>query len=861
MRRFRKLLKLLGLVLAGLLAAVAILGVWLVRRGWPQVEGSIAVRGLGAPVDVVRVEPGVPHLYARDGHDLFFAQGYVHAQDRLWQMELNRRAGAGELSALFGDATLDLDRAMRVFDIRRGAERDWQAQSPAARAVLQAYADGVNAFLAQHRRSLPIEFTLLGVEPRPWMPVDSLSWAKLMALNLSLNSSFEILRAQLIARLGEPTARRLLLPYPPGEPVIVPPEAGGYPSLPRQEGLAQNAPLAPDAAADLPAWPSERGSPALRFSSAPAPRFGPAPAPAPSFGPAPAPAPRFAGLRLLAAPLAAAWGSNSWVVAGSRTASGRPLLANDTHLGLQMPSIWYQIGLHGGGFDVVGFSFPGMPLVVLGHNPRVAWGITNLCADVQDLYVEKLDAPLAGRPRRYLYQGTWHELAVSRQSVPVKGKPALGYEVRATRHGPIVNDAFPELKDAPPMALRWTALEPGGSHLLDALMALDRAADWPSFHRALAAWDVPSLDFVYADVDGNIGYQATGQVPLRAPGHLGLVPAPGWDGAAEWRGFIPYDAMPHLYNPPSGFIVIANNKVVADGYPYFLAYDMADPYRARRITERLAAGRRLTSGDMRSLQGDTYGLPAAALRPYLLAVAPAGPRERRALDEVRRWDLRYTPDAIGATVFEVWYWHFLGDLLADKLDKSLLDDYRQIGLSQVPSILALMSRPDDPLFDDRRTPQVEHRDDIVRRALSHAVAWLGRHHGEDPAGWSYGRVHSVTLVHQPLGQSGIPPLTWAFNSATYGAPGTAFTVDAAMPDFTSPFAVVFGTSQRLIVDLADLDRSLWVNSTGQSALLFHRHREDQTPRWLALGYYPLLASEAKLRAAAEATLRLVPAGR
>jgi penicillin amidase len=858
MKKLLKVLKVAGLVVAALLVAAALLGAWLVRRAWPQEDGSLGVAGLHAQVEVVRVEPGVPHLYARDGHDLFFAQGYVHAQDRLWQMELNRRLGAGEVSALFGEAALDLDRTMRVFEIRAGAERDWQASSPPVRAMLLAYCDGVNAFLAQHRGRLPLEFILLGVEPRPWTPVDSLSWAKLMALNLALNSSFEILRSQLTERLGAAAAARLLLPYPPGEPVIVPPPPGGYaaPAPPpatlaaavkpgkgkRAAGLGL-APLVP--AAPLPAAPA-----AGTLSAAGGRRRPGAPA---AGGGALA-----GGRQALTGGRQAAWGSNAWVVAGSRTATGRPLLANDTHLGLQMPSVWYQIGLHGGGWDVVGFSFPGMPLVVIGHNPRIAWGITNLCADVTDLYVEKLDAPLAGHPRRYRFRGAWRDLAVTRQRIQIKGKPALDYEVRATHHGPIVNDAFPELKNAPPTAVRWTALEPGGARLLDALMALDRAAGWATFHQALGSWDVPSLDFVYADVDGHIGYQATGLIPLRAPGQQGLVPANGWEGAAEWRGFIPYDALPRLYDPPQGFIVSANNKVAGDGYPFFLAYDMADPYRARRVTDRLAAARGLAVADMRALQADTYGLPALALRPFLLAVAPAGERERRALDEVRRWDLRYEPDSVGATVFEAWYWHFLGDLLEDKLGKPLLDDYRQVGLSQVPSIVALLGHPADPLFDDRRTPAVEHRDDVVRRALSHAVSWLAKRYGDDPAGWRYGRVHSVTLVHQPLGQSGIAPLMWAFNSATYPAPGTAFTVDAAMPDFTNPFAVVFGTSQRMIVDLADLDRSLWVNSTGECAVPFHRHREDQTKRWIDVDYYPLLASEAKLRAAAEARLLLVP---
>jgi penicillin amidase len=828
MRRLRKVLKWIAVSLAVLLAIGALVLTWLVRRAWPREDGRIEVAGLHAPVEVLRAGPGVPHLYARDEHDLFFAQGWVHAQDRLWQMELNRRVGAGELASLFGDDAVPLDRAMRVFEIRASAQRDWQEASPAVRAMLTAYADGVNAFVAENRGRLPLEFTLLGVDPRPWTPVDSLSWVKLMSLNLSLNSTFEILRVQLTEKLGAAAAERLLLPYPAGQPVILapgaapvpapapaaaPPRAAALPGLPPPAaGAAVSGAPSPVAAAAVPGAPSPVAASALSAPSAPF-----------------LSGPRSRGF--LAAGGGAMWGSNSWAVAGSRTASGHPILANDTHLGLQMPSVWYQVGLHGGGWDVEGFSFPGLPLVVIGHNAHVAWGITNMCADVQDLYSERLDAPLSGHPKRYLYQGAWQDLAVSRQTIAVKGKPDQAYEVLATRHGPIVNDAFPELKDAAPTALRWTALDAGGAVMMDALMALDRAGDWTSFHRALAGWQSPSLNFVFADTRGDIGYQAAGKIPLRPAGRQGLTPATGWDGGAEWQGFIPYEAMPSLRNPPQGFIVTANNRVAGDDYPYFLAYDMADPYRARRISDLLRGASRMTVADVKAMQADTYGLSAEGLLPYLLAAAPAGEREKRALAEVRRWDLRYTPDSVGAAVFEVWYWHFLGDLLESRLGKPLLDDYRQIGLSQVPSIVALMGRPDDPLFDDPRTPAVERRDDVIRRALSEAAAWLAKTYGEDTAVWRYGLLHSVTLVHQPLGQSGIAPLVWAFNSSTYPVGGTAFTIDAEMPDFTHPYAVTFGSSQRMIVDLGDLDGSLWVNSSGECAVPFHRHREDQTAAW------------------------------
>ncbi|HEY3570453.1 MAG TPA: penicillin acylase family protein [Thermoanaerobaculia bacterium] len=805
-KRLWKILRWTLVVLAVLILAAGLVFYFLVRRGWPEVDGRLAARGLQAPVEIVRVEPGVPHIYAQNDHDLFFAQGYVHAQDRLWQMEFNRIVGQGRLAALFGEGALEIDRYIHVLGIVHAAERDWQVLSPGTRAALTAYADGVNAYLSTHRGRLPVEFTLLGVDPQPWTPIDSLAWGKLMSLNLSQNHLFEILRSHLIARLGEPVARRLMAPYPADGPVIVPPGAHGY--------------------ADF--TPAHRDRTRLAL---------------------------LPGLSMISG-IGQAWGSNGWVVAGSRTASGRPLLENDTHLGLQLPSVWYQVGLHGGGYDEAGFSFPGMPYVVIGHNRRIAWGITNLCGDVQDLYLEKLDDPK--NPRRYEYQGQWRDLVLRREEIPVKGKPAVTLVVPETVHGPIVNAAIPELKGSPPVALRWPAF--GGTRLIDGLAALNRATDWPSFHQALEAWETPSVNFVYADMDGHIAYQSTGRIPIRAAGHQGLVPVPGWDGRSEWQGFIPYEQMPRSVDPPSGFIVTANNKVVGDDYPYSIAYDMADPYRAQRITELLAAGHRFTPAGMRAIQAETLGIPSAALRPYLLAVKPADERERKALDEVRRWDLRYEPGSAGASIYEAWYWHLLGDILSDELGPDVMTEYRNVALSQVPPIIDLMTRPDDPLFDDKRTPAIEHRDDIIRRSLTKAVAWLSRRYGGDPAGWTYGRVHPVTLVHVPLGQSGIAPLERLFNSQTLPARGNAYTVDAGTTDFMKPFAMVFGSAQRMIVDFSDLEASTWVNSTGQNGQLWNRYREDQIPKWEAVRDYPMRFGEAAVRAHPEHRLTLVPGG-
>ena len=801
-RGLRRALRWSAAVLALLIAALAITAVVLVRRPWPQESGRVAAAGLARPVEVARDRWGVPHLYAASARDLFFAQGYVHAQDRLWQMEFNRRVSAGRLSEVLGPALLDADRYLRTLGLRRAAALDWPLLDGGTRAALQAYADGVNRFLAAHRGRLPLEFTLLGFAPEPWTPVDSLAWCKLMSLNLSLNYGWEILRARLIARVGEAGARELLPPYPRGAPVIVPPEAGGYAALGSRGGAA----AVPAALASI------LGRPGMT------------------------------------------WASNSWAVHGRRTASGRPLLANDTHLGLGIPSIWYENGLHGGGLDVAGFSFPGMPAVVIGFNGQIAWGITNMCSDVQDLFLERLDD--RRRPRRYLFRDVWRPLGVVRETIRVKGGKPVELVVRSTHHGPLLNDVVPELKGGPPAALQWTAL--AGGRLADALLAANHATSWREFRAALRLWDYPSVNFTYADVDGNVGYQSSGLVPVRGGGARGLVPVPGWTGRHEWEGFIPWPAMPNVLNPPAGFVVTANHRVVGDGYPYFIADDMADPYRAARIRERLAATPAATPETMRALQADVHSLPAAALRPHLLRVAPRSELERRALAEVAAWDLGMTAGSAGATVYQAWLWFLWSRLFEDELGKELMVSYRQLGLSQVPMLVDLLARPESRWYDDRRTPAVEGRAEVLRRSFAAAVAWLAERYGDDPARWSWGRVHPMTFVHAPLGQSGIGPLEWAFNSAAGPAPGDPFTVNEMLHDLEKPFAVVFGVSQRLIVDLGAPARSLAVNSTGQSGHAFHRHRADQVGPWRDVAYHPLLTSRAAVEREAEARLTLVP---
>lgn len=801
-RGLRRALKILGLTLAVLVVAAVALGWWFVRRPWPQVKGEVTAPGLGAAVEVIRDRWGIPHIYAAHEADLYMAQGFVHAQDRLWQMEFNRRIAAGRLGETLGPPLLDADRFLRTLGLRRAAEADWAVLGAEARAALEAYARGVNLYLETHRGRLPLEFTLLGVEPEPWTPVDSLSWGKLMGLTLSLNHPSELLRRRIAEKLGEDAVGRLLPPYPAGGPVIVPGADAAATMVEPREAL----------------W--------RRFHPALAPLLAPG----------------------------AAWASNNWVVAGTRTAGGAPILGNDTHLGLGMPSVWYENGLHGGRIDAVGFSFPGMPLVVIGHNGRIAWGITNMCSDVQDFFIERLDDP--EEPRRYEYQGAWRDLEVTTESIPLKGAEPATLTVRRTHHGPLMNDVMEELAEAPPMALAWTSLE--GGPLVEGLLGVNLAGSWEELRQALSLWDSPSVNFGYADAAGNIGYQSTGRIPIRAPGHRGLAPVAGWDGEHEWQGFIPFAELPSVLNPTRGFLVTANNKVVADDYPYHLAYDMADPYRARRMTDVLAADESFTLEDAQALQADLRSLPAAELVPYLLAVEPESGPQRRAQELLEGWDFELRADSPAAAVYETWVWFLWSRLLEDELGEELMADYRALAAAQMPLLPAILARPDDPWIDDVTTPETETREEVVRASLAAAVAWLEERQGADPRGWEWGRLHPAVFRHAPLGASGIGILERIFNGPSMPVGGDTFTVDEATPGTQERFASTFGVSQRLIVDLGDLESSLAVNSTGQSGHAFHRHRADQTPLWQRVEYHPLPFGREAVDAAAESTLTLRP---
>ncbi|HJV74027.1 MAG TPA: penicillin acylase family protein, partial [Noviherbaspirillum sp.] len=527
---FRKVAVAVGLLL--LLTAVAAL--WYRSASQPQIEGTIQLKGITAPVDIVRDAEGIPHIYAKTANDAYFALGFVHAQDRLWQLELNRRIPAGTMAEILGPNALNTDRFLRTLGVRKNAEKILANLSADTRVALDAYAQGVNAYLANRRGPLPPEFFLTGAPaPAPWQAVDSIGWQTMMAWDLGANWTQELLRMRMAQRLSLKQINEFLAPYP-GDPVLL---TQDYTRLYREltgttEQLAAVAAIAPTSYID-------------------------------------------------------GMGSNNWVVGGKLSETGKPLLANDPHLGLSAPALWYFAHLSAPGLEVIGASLPGIPAIVLGRNDRIAWGFTNTAPDVQDLYIERINP---GNSKQYQTPKGWADFQVRNETIKVKGQKDVTLEVRETRHGPVITGALPILEKAAldtnryVVAFAWTALR-ADDLTLQAGMKLNRAQNWPQFLDAAKDFGAPQQSIVYADVDGNIGLIAPARVPVRAPDNdlKGLAPAPGWDARYDWRGFIPFDELPRQYNPASQRLMTANQKIVGPDYPHFLTSEWTLPYRANRI--------------------------------------------------------------------------------------------------------------------------------------------------------------------------------------------------------------------------------------------------------------------------------------
>ena len=787
----RKLFGVLVFLLATAVAGVFCVYVYL-RQSLPQLEGEIPTGGIAAPVEILRDRAGVPHIFAQSERDAHFALGFVHAQDRLWQLEMNRRIASGRLAEVLGPAGLETDRVVRALGVRRAAQANLARLDAETRAALDAYAAGVNAFLASDP-VLPPEFLLLQVRPEPWSAVDSLAWLKMMAWDLGGNWRNELLRMRLSRTLSTERIHEFLPPYPGDAVPVIRDLAALYRNLEREPPRVAGA--ADEGAADEGADPD------------------------------------------------AALGSNSWAVSGAHTASGKPLLANDPHLGLTAPPVWYLAQLHAPGLDVIGATLPGIPAVLVGRNARIAWGFTNTGPDVQDLYLEKLDA--AGN---YLSPGGTLAFETRVETIRVRDAGDETLHVRTSRHGPVISDVVPSVLELTPrgyaMALAWTALAPDDL-TMQAAIRLGRAQDWAEFEGTLRELHTPQQTVTYADAAGNVALIAAGRVPVRKPDNdlQGLAPAPGWDARYDWAGYVRFEALPRTVNPPGGTVISANHKITPPGYAHHITHEWQPPYRARRIEELLSGSSRKSVDSFALMQLDTVSLAARALLPHLLSTPPADDASREALRLLERWDGSMAAERAEPLIVTAWWRELTRVLYADELGDAFRRHWSARALFVENALGA-----DSAWCDDVRTRAAETCAQVLSTSLQRALRDLKARFGDDPGAWRWGEAHIAEQRHRPFSRNRFLARIFDIRVPT---PGDAYTVNAGRGDFSNdqaPYASRHAGSYRAIYDLADPQSSLFMQSGGQSGNPLSPHYRSFAAAWARGEYLRAVSDRARLEA-------------
>lgn len=790
------------------LAASAGLGLiytwrYLLRRSLPPPSGRIRLAGLSKPVEVIRDRWGVPHIYAQNEQDLFFAQGYIHAQDRLFQMDTHRRVGSGRISEISGPSGLATDRFARYFGWPRIAETQTANVSAQVADVMRAYCAGVNTFIRQGK--MPLEFKILAYQPEEWRLFDTAAWGAVLAWGLSVNWESEMIRSLLLESLGLEKTSDLTSPYDVEYQTIVPDGVVGQRLISKM--LHDYRQLLTNMSLDT--IPAGKGV-----------------------------------------------GSNNWVVAGQHTMSGRPILANDPHLPPTFPALWYENHLIGGEFNVSGFTMPGVPGVIIGHNEHIAWGATNAFPDVQDTYIERFhpeDSVL------YEFDGQWETAEIVKETIRVRGKKPVVEQVRYTRHGPVFSDMWAE--EGPTLSLKWASYYQNDQ--MRAIFDMNRAANWTQFRDALRHWGFPSQNIVYADREGNIGYTMPGLIPMRSKG-AGVVPVPGWQETYEWRDWIPFDELPMSLNPAEGLIVSANNRVCGDDYPHFLTSEYLPDYRAKRIIELLNEYVPLTLADNGRIQADTVSLQARRFLnltlPLLECQQVDHEKGKYALQLLRTWDCDMQADRVAPSLFFGWltlfttavYEQALGPELATKLlslqpaEGFPLDPYLEVA----PEIAMNWLDSGSPDWVGDIKP-------LLLPALQKTLIHLEKHFGRDPDGWQWGKLHKINLRH-PL--SIIPGLGRSWKSRLMPAGGDGYTVNQADVKMQFPPETVgVIASCRMLIDVGKWDNSLAVLAGGQSGHPASDHYRDGLADWENGRYHPMLFTRKKIEAAQEGRIFLEPA--
>ena len=785
----------LGITIVVLLAGIA--GLFALRTSLPKTNGTVVVQGLDRPVEIIRDRNGVPHIFAANDRDAAFALGYVHAQDRLLQMELMRRFGAGRLSEVVGAPALRVDRVARTLGLYRLAEASFRHLKPETQAGLKAYAAGVNSYHATHKGLLPASFYLLGFKPEPWRPADSLVWGRIMATRLAFNWRSELLRAYLAKKIGADKIAALWPADPKGAPFTL---AGG-------DGKRSQLFEALGAGAILAALPNDFGTGA----------------------------------------------SNAWAVSGAHTKTGKPILANDPHLQIGAPILWYLVHIETPTGKLVGASVPGVPTVIVGHNAHIAWGFTTTYADTDDVFIERIDPK---SPANYLTPTGPKPFKTRTETIKVKSGNAVQIVVRETRHGPVLNGMLDKRAQAAIPAGQVLALSAPwlreNDTTPDALYGLNRARNWAQFTAALRRWVAPPQNITYADVEGTIGLYTPSLIPIRKKGE-GYMPVPGWTGEYDWNRFIPFSELPSTKNPASGRVVNANNRLVGPAYPYFISNEWGDHYRAGRIVELLGATAKHDIDTMARIQGDRLSVMAGDILPLLLAAPVKGEHRIRAVQLLRNWNREMDRTRPEPLIFMAWVREINRALYADEL-RDLFRHY--VGVR--PKVVRQMLTKDTSWCNDVRTRGKETCNQRIVTALDRALADLKKRYGVEPTDLRWGKAHYADFRHPVLNYV---PVIKRFANLSIPSNGGRFTVNKASPrigDSKTPFAQRAGPGYRAIYDLANLDRSRFVIATGQSGNPFSRHYGDFIERWRDIRYVRIFGRRADLRRKASGALTLTP---
>ncbi|WJY14196.1 penicillin acylase family protein [Pectobacteriaceae bacterium CE90] len=777
------------------LLVVLLAGYFYLSRSVPAEEGKVTVHGLQKKVTIKRDRYGIPAIHAATDNDAFFALGYVHAQDRLWQMEVNRRLASGRLSEIIGEKTIGMDKYARILGLRRNAEKTWQALGPREKNALQAYVNGVNQWIST-TPLLPSEFLIFHYKPEPWTAIDSLSWMQLMAWNLGRNVNDELRRVALADAFGPEVVQKFALPNGSGHKDL---QALNHDEPARSLAMLQQ---------------------------------------------------QFASLANLNGQQI---GSNNWVVSGKYTESGKPLLANDPHFQTSTPTLLYLASIQGDKINATGATFPGLPFIVIGRNQHIAWGATNMGADVQDLAMIKT---LPIDTDSYELDGHYQKMEKRMETIKVRSAllkkpiPPVTFYVRNTFYGPVISDASP----APTQnqySVQWTGQE-GMAGSFTSLLALNYAANWPQFLQAFEHYEAPAQNYVYADTEGNIGLLSPGKIPLRT-NNDGSVPIAGWLSKYKWQGFIPFSQLPREFNPARGYIATANNDVAPSGYPYSLTQDWEAPYRVNRISsllQSLIKRGHIRVEDMEKMQGDTIDLHTRKTLPLLLMLSAQGEKQQQALEYLRNWNGDYSEDSVAATIYQSWIASFYRMALEKNL-KQYPGNQAAAGLltkNLNPALLLnMLQQPDEFYCAPAGTVKGGN---LLSKSLDNALDELTTLKGSSMESWKWGEIHIAHYPHFPFSQPKyskmIPPtinnpLSFIYHRQAPSA-GSQFTINVAPPDFNNketPFIQLISAAYRQINDMGDKNKDVFILSTGQSGNVLSKHYDDQIELHRKMGYIPV----------------------